>query len=49
MNLKWDLDESIHTEGEAMIREILDLGFDTIELSHGMSISLLPGVKKASW
>lgn len=38
---------SRHTDGEAMIREIIDLGFDTIELSHGMNISLLPGVKKA--
>lgn len=38
---------SKHTDGEAMIRQILDLGFDTIELSHGMNISLLPGVQKA--
>ncbi len=30
-----------------MIQEILDLGFDTIELSHGMNISLFPGIKKA--
>lgn len=38
---------SKNTDGETMIRQILDLGFDTIELSHGMNISLLPGVKKA--
>ena len=36
-----------HTDGEAMIQEILDLGFDTIELSHGMNISLLAGALKA--
>ena len=30
-----------------MIDEILELGFDTIELSHGMTISKLPGIKKA--
>ena len=30
-----------------MIQEILDLGFDTIELSHGMNVSLLAGALKA--
>ena len=30
-----------------MIDEILELGFDTIEISHGLSVSLLPGIKKA--
>ena len=29
-----------------MVQEILDLGFNSIELSHGMKVSLLPGVKK---
>ncbi|MEM7145524.1 MAG: sugar phosphate isomerase/epimerase family protein [Verrucomicrobiota bacterium] len=38
---------SRHSDGEAMIREIVDLGFDTIELSHGMNISLFPGIQKA--
>jgi sugar phosphate isomerase/epimerase len=38
---------SRHTEGEGLIDEILDLGFDTMELSHGMTISKLPGVQKA--
>ncbi len=36
-----------HTDGEAMIEEILELGFDTIELSHGMNISLLAGALSA--
>jgi len=35
-----------HTNGAAMIREILDLGFDTVELSHGMNANLLNGVLK---
>jgi sugar phosphate isomerase/epimerase len=38
---------SRHSEGDEMIDEILELGFDTIELSHGMTISKLPGIKKA--
>lgn len=33
-----------NTDGAVMIDEILALGFDCIELSHGMSISLLPGI-----
>jgi len=33
-----------HTNGGEMIQEILDLGFDTVELSHGMNASLLNGV-----
>ena len=36
-----------HTDGEAMIDEILDLGFSNIELSHGMTIAKLPGIRKA--
>jgi sugar phosphate isomerase/epimerase len=36
-----------HTDGEAMIEEIVDLGFSNIELSHGMTIAKLPGIKKA--
>jgi sugar phosphate isomerase/epimerase len=36
-----------HTEGEEMVREILEMGFDTIEISHGLKISLLPGIIKS--
>jgi sugar phosphate isomerase/epimerase len=36
-----------HSDGLAMIEEILDLGFDTIEISHGLKVSLLPGIIKA--
>jgi len=38
---------SRHTDGEAMITEILELGFSNIELSHGMTITKLPGIQKA--
>lgn len=38
---------SRHTDGEAMIEEILELGFPSIELSHGMTIAKLPGIRKA--
>ena len=38
---------SRHHDGEAMIDEILDLGISNIELSHGMTIAKLPGIKKA--
>lgn len=30
-----------------MVEEILGLGVDTIEISHGLKVSLLPGIKKA--
>ncbi|HXJ55549.1 MAG TPA: sugar phosphate isomerase/epimerase [Verrucomicrobiae bacterium] len=33
-----------HTDGRAMLREIRDLGFEYAELSHGIRISLLPGI-----
>lgn len=36
-----------HHDGEAVVQEIRDLGFEWIELSHGMTISKLPGLKKA--
>jgi len=36
-----------HTCGEEMVDEILNLGFDTLELSHGMTITKLPGLQKA--
>ncbi len=38
---------SRHTDGEAMIEEIVELGFSNIELSHGMTIAKLPGIRKA--
>jgi sugar phosphate isomerase/epimerase len=38
---------SRHTDGETMLREIKEeLGFDLIELGHGVRISLMPGVQK---
>lgn len=30
-----------------MIDEILSLGFDHVELSHGIKLSLLPGIMRA--
>ena len=36
-----------HTDGRAMLREIGDLGFQYAELSHGVRISLLPGIIQA--
>jgi len=36
-----------HTDGRAMLREIRDLGFTCAELSHGIRISLLPGIFEA--
>lgn len=38
---------SRHLDGEAMIDEIVELGFNCIELSHGMTITKLPGIRKA--
>jgi len=36
-----------HTDGEAMLKEIVDLGFKRVELGHGVRISLMEGVIKA--
>jgi sugar phosphate isomerase/epimerase len=36
-----------HTDGRAMLREIRELGFEHAELSHGVSISLMPGILAA--
>jgi sugar phosphate isomerase/epimerase len=36
-----------HTDGQAMLREIRDLGFEYAELSHGTRISLMPGILDA--
>jgi sugar phosphate isomerase/epimerase len=35
-----------HTSGDEMLREIKALGFDLIELGHGIRISLMPGIQK---
>jgi sugar phosphate isomerase/epimerase len=36
-----------HTDGYEMIEEIVGLGFKRVELSHGIRISLVPGILKA--
>jgi sugar phosphate isomerase/epimerase len=36
-----------HDDGYAMLREIADLGFEWVELSHGIRIVLVPGILKA--
>src|SRR5271170_6015065 len=36
-----------HTDGRAMLREIRSHGFEYAELSHGIRISLLPGIYEA--
>jgi sugar phosphate isomerase/epimerase len=38
---------SRHIDGRAMLKEIRELGFEYAELSHGIRISLLPGVFEA--
>src|ERR1700674_5573637 len=35
-----------HTAGDEMLREIKDLGFDRVELGHGIRISLMPGIQE---
>ena len=35
-----------HTAGDEMLREIKDLGFNRVELGHGIRISLMPGIQK---
>ena len=37
---------SRHTDGAEMLREIVALGFDHVELGHGIRISLMPGIQK---
>jgi sugar phosphate isomerase/epimerase len=36
-----------HTDGYEMVKEMLGLGFKRIELSHGVRLSLVPGVLQA--
>ena len=38
---------SRHSDGEAMIDEILSLGLKHIELSHGMTVAKFPGLRRA--
>jgi sugar phosphate isomerase/epimerase len=38
---------SRHHDGETMIEEIVGLGFRHIELSHGMTVAKLPGIRRA--
>ncbi len=38
---------SRHHDGEAVVEEILELGFDHLELSHGSTITKLPGFQRA--
>ena len=40
----WNSDR--HQDGEAMLQEILDLGFEHIELGHGVRLSLMDGVMR---
>src|SRR5438067_1383655 len=35
-----------HTRGEDMLQEILDLGFERIELGHGIRLSLMDGIQR---
>jgi sugar phosphate isomerase/epimerase len=35
-----------HTAGDAMLQEIVELGFDYIELGHGIRLSLMPGIQE---
>ena len=37
-----------HTDGEAMVMELADLGFSQVELSHGIRISLVEGIQRAA-
>ena len=36
-----------HTNGREMLEEIRDLGFEYAELSHGIRLSLVPGIMDA--
>lgn len=35
-----------HEDGYALLRELADLGFEWVELSHGIRLSLIPGILK---
>jgi sugar phosphate isomerase/epimerase len=36
-----------HTDGASLLREIAELGFESVELSHGIRVPLVPGILKA--
>lgn len=36
-----------HKDGYSMLEEVADLGFEYVELSHGISVNLVPGIIKA--
>src|SRR5688572_27881536 len=36
-----------HTDGEAMLVELREMGFERVELGHGIRISLMEGVLRA--
>ena len=36
-----------HTDGGDMVAEIAAMGFDTVEISHGLKLNLLPGIQDA--
>ena len=40
----WNSDR--HTDGRAMLEEILALGFERVELGHGIRLSLMEGIQK---
>ncbi len=35
-----------HTQGDTMLQEILDLGFERVELGHGIRLSLMEGAQR---
>ena len=35
-----------HTKGDVMLQEILDLGFEWVELGHGIRLSLMEGIQR---
>ena len=35
-----------HTSGDVMLQEIKELGFDLVELGHGIRLSLMPGIQE---
>ncbi|MGH8047995.1 MAG: sugar phosphate isomerase/epimerase family protein [Chthoniobacterales bacterium] len=37
-----------HTNGEDMLREIADLGFTNVELSHGLNLPMMEGILKVA-
>lgn len=36
-----------HNDGYEMLKEVANLGFEYVELSHGISVNLVPGINKA--